>query len=350
MKPARSPQTTGLLPSRLSRRLDVGEHVGLGDDGPDHLDEVLHGRGVEEVHADDPAGVAVGGGDLGDRERGGVGREDRVGAGRRRPELAEDGLLDLDRLDDRLDHEVGVGEVLHAGGEGDPADQLGLLGLGQLAARDGPAGRVLEVLTTALERLVGDLDPGDVEAVAGEDLGDPGAHRAEPDHADPGELALRGLRCSSWAGSSHAGTASRAGPEGVERVTLGPCRFARRETRRGPLPGGLRRAAHRPPADGHPGADDQGRRVGARALRRRLLQAAELDVAALQGPRGRQRRGPGRVGRHRQGRRHPAHPHRGRPARLQPRARRRPRPAEGRRREAPPGAARRAPGHPGRRA
>ena len=100
--------------------LHVGQHLGLGHHGPDHLDQPLHGRGVEEVHADHAARAGVGGGDLGDRERGGVGGEDRVGADDL-VELAEDGLLDLDRLHDRLDDEVGVGEVLHAGGEGDPA-------------------------------------------------------------------------------------------------------------------------------------------------------------------------------------------------------------------------------------
>ena len=123
-----------------------------------------------------------------------------------------------------------------------------------------------------------------------------------------------------------------------------------REVGRRSVPGRLRGAADRPPADGHPGADGQGRRVGAGPLRRRLLQAAQLDVAAVHGPRGHQRRRRRRVDRHRQGRRHAADPDRGDPARLLARARHRPRAAEGRRREAPPGAARRAPRHPGRRA
>ena len=56
-----------------------------------------------------------------------------------------------------------------------------------------------------------------------------------------------------------------------------------RETRRRALPGRLRRPADRPPADGHPADHGQDRRLGAGALRRRLLQAAELDVAAVQG-------------------------------------------------------------------
>ena len=60
-------------------------------------------------------------------------------------------------------------------------------------------------------------------------------------------------------------------------------RLPPRETRRCALPGRLRRPADRPPADGHPAAHGQGRRLGAGALRRRLLQAAELDVAAVQG-------------------------------------------------------------------
>ena len=123
-----------------------------------------------------------------------------------------------------------------------------------------------------------------------------------------------------------------------------PGRFPAREDRGRALPGRLRRTAHRPPADGDPGADDQGRRLGARALRRRLLQAAELDVAALHPARGHDRRRRGRCGRSRsKDRRHPADPDRGGPQRHLPRPRHRPRAAEGRRREAPPGAAGRAP-------
>src|ERR1700734_2595928 len=42
----------------------------------------------------------------------------------------------------------------------------------------------------------------------------------------------------------------------------------------------LRRQAHRPPPGRPPAADREGRRVGPRAFRRRLLQPAELDVTA----------------------------------------------------------------------
>ena len=52
MKPALSPQTTGVLSSERARG-DVVEDVGLGHHGADDLDEVLHRGGVEEVQADD---------------------------------------------------------------------------------------------------------------------------------------------------------------------------------------------------------------------------------------------------------------------------------------------------------
>jgi hypothetical protein len=170
-------------------QLGGGLHdVGLGDHGPDDLDQVLHRRRVEEVHPDDPAGVRRRGADLGDRERGGVRGQDRV-----QPddgvEGPEDLLLHGQLLHDRLDDEAAVLHVGHVGGERDPADELVLLLLGELAALHRPAGRVLHVLTSALEGLLGQLHADDLVAVAGEDLGDAGTHRAEADHADGGELA-----------------------------------------------------------------------------------------------------------------------------------------------------------------
>ena len=43
----------------FGERLHVVDDRRVGDDGPDHLDELLHGRGVEEVHADDLGGAVV---------------------------------------------------------------------------------------------------------------------------------------------------------------------------------------------------------------------------------------------------------------------------------------------------
>ena len=105
-------------------------------------------------------------------------------------ERAEDALLDLQLLDDGLDDEVGLRQVGQSRSKRDPAEQLLLLVLGQLAALHRAGGRVLEVLAAALERLVGLLDADDGVAVAGEHLGDAGTHGAEADDADRGELPL----------------------------------------------------------------------------------------------------------------------------------------------------------------
>ena len=66
-------------------------------------------------------------------------------------------------------------------------------------------GGVLDVGAAALELLVGLLDADDVEPVPGEDLGDAGAHRAEADDTDRGELSGHGLESPT--------IAARAPPE-----------------------------------------------------------------------------------------------------------------------------------------
>ena len=140
-----------LLAEPLGERLDVLEDVVGGDHGADHLDELLHRRRVEEVHADDPLGVRRRDGDLGDRQRGGVGgqhgvrRDDRV-------DLAEQLLLEVELLRNGLDHELAVGEVGQVTAEGDPGVQRVVLLLGQLAAAQRPAGAAAEHRLAVLDR------------------------------------------------------------------------------------------------------------------------------------------------------------------------------------------------------
>ena len=74
---------------------------------PDELDERQHGHRVEEVDADVGA-------HLGHRKARGVGREDAAGLGVL-AQLGEDLLLDVELLEDGLEHQVAVGEVLVAG-------------------------------------------------------------------------------------------------------------------------------------------------------------------------------------------------------------------------------------------
>ena len=187
MKPALSPTTTGSLPSRWARRLDVVDDRVLGHDGADDLDELQHRCGVEEVQAHDPARVVRRDRDLGHRQAGGVGGEDRVGADDG-VELAEDLALEVQVLGHGLDHQVTVGQVLQCRREVDVRVQGGLVLRGELAPADRAVGRVLQHAAAVLERPFAGLDRGDVEPVAREHLDDARAHRAEPDHADLAEL------------------------------------------------------------------------------------------------------------------------------------------------------------------
>ena len=76
---------------------------GTGDDLGD-----LHQRHrVEEVQAGDPARRPTAGGNVGDRQRRGVGREDGPGADQIF-KRGEQGALDVEPLDDRLDDHVAV--------------------------------------------------------------------------------------------------------------------------------------------------------------------------------------------------------------------------------------------------
>lgn len=187
-----------------------------------------------------------------------------------------------------------------------------------LAARDGPVGRVLQDALALLDRLVGDLHRDDVDAVAREDLDDAGTHGAESDDANLGELSSHGRK-------SRRGCAPATPARGVTLPTRPPLGWTG-ASRHSPVQRRLRRSAHRPPPARDPAARRQGRRLGARAQRRRLLQAAQLDVAAVHDGRGRARRGPDRrrdrrrlAGAARQERGPPHGPHPRGPARLRPR-------------------------------
>ena len=73
------------------------------------------------MDADDRLGPLGDRRDLGDRDGRGVGAEHRAGLADL-VERAEDLVLDLDPLEDRLDHDVGVGRRVQLGGGGDPGE------------------------------------------------------------------------------------------------------------------------------------------------------------------------------------------------------------------------------------
>ncbi len=92
------------------RRLDRLPGFLAGGEAANDLDELHHRHGVHEVHADHLLRPRGGGGQLGDRDRAGVGGEQ--GVGRAQPvEVAQDLPLDVEPLDDGLDHQVGSRQV-----------------------------------------------------------------------------------------------------------------------------------------------------------------------------------------------------------------------------------------------
>ena len=95
----------------------------------DQLAELHHRHRREEVGADDRLGPLGDRGDLGDRDGRGVGGEHRVGLADL-VQRAEHVVLDLELLEDRLDHDVRVGHRLQVGGRGDPGERR--LDLGRL--------------------------------------------------------------------------------------------------------------------------------------------------------------------------------------------------------------------------
>ena len=107
-----------------------------------------------------------------------------------RVERAEARELDRDVLADRLDHQLAVGEPLVVVERGDPREQRGPLGLGQLAAGDGPRGRGLDAGERAGAVGLDRLEEGHVVAGARDRLGDPRPHQAAAEDADAEQLPL----------------------------------------------------------------------------------------------------------------------------------------------------------------
>ena len=182
-----------LLADRLREVVGGGGGLLRGVVSDDHLDQRHHRGRVEEVEADHLVGAQRRFADLGDRERGGVGGEDRV-PGRRRIQLAEDRLLDLHLLRHGLDHEVDVAEVLVARRAGDQAHHLceariGLL-LGQLLLLD-QAGQLAlgdgsRLLHGGIDELLVDVLDDDGDVGCGDRLSDLTAHGASADNGGLG--------------------------------------------------------------------------------------------------------------------------------------------------------------------
>ena len=142
------------------------------------------------MQADHALGMLRPGRELGDRDRRGVGRDDRR-LGQQAIQHLEDGALDLRVLDDGLDDEIGVDERRRIVDPGDVTDEVVRRGGIQLATADRAIQRRPQPLARAVQRGGVRLEEDDVEAGAGDRLRDPGAH--EPGTDDPDGAKWRWL-------------------------------------------------------------------------------------------------------------------------------------------------------------
>ena len=135
------------------------------------------------MHPDDAARDLRGRGDAGDRDRGGVGGEDRLGPADA-VEVPEYLLLEVEALEHGLDDDVAIGEILDPGRGRDALKRrIARLGL-ELVARDEPFEALLDRAHAAAERRFADVLQ--LHRIAGrrEHLRDPGPHRARPHDPD----------------------------------------------------------------------------------------------------------------------------------------------------------------------
>ena len=113
MKAGKSSDIVAVLPSRGDERLGGLEGVVVGGDAADQLDELHARHRIHEMDADEALGMVGHRGEPGDRDRRGIGGDDRVGL-EERAQAGENLALDLLVLGRRLDDQVAVGELVVA--------------------------------------------------------------------------------------------------------------------------------------------------------------------------------------------------------------------------------------------
>ena len=137
------------------------------------------------MHAEHAARVLQAGCEAGDGQRRGVAGEDAVG-GAQGFQALQQLALDLQLLDDRLDHQAGVGQFFQRIGRAQAGEGGGLGGGLQLAFLHQPG----ELPVDAGDGLGRGAGAGVVQAHRvpglGGDLGDAGAHGASADHGHRG--------------------------------------------------------------------------------------------------------------------------------------------------------------------
>jgi hypothetical protein len=136
------------------------------------------------VRAHDLLGPLGHGGDRGDRDRRGVGRQHGILAGDP-VEVAEDLLLDLDLFEHRLDDQVHLGRRVQVGGHGDASEGgVALVGRHGLLV-DHPGERPFDGRDSPIECVGRDIANDDVPPGNCRHLGDARPHQPCSDHQHP---------------------------------------------------------------------------------------------------------------------------------------------------------------------
>ena len=158
MKPALSPAATGFLPSLRARSCTSSTTSGSVTTVRITSTNFCTGAGLKKCMPMTRPGLRGRRRDLGDRQRRRVGGEHGVGADDL-VELLEDRALEVEVLDDRLDHEVAVLEVGQRWCVRVSRSKIACCSASaELAPLDGAVGGVLDVGAAALDLLVGLLD------------------------------------------------------------------------------------------------------------------------------------------------------------------------------------------------
>ena len=159
-------------------RIDGGIHVL----GMHNLNERHHGRGIEEVQADDAFGATARLGDTRHANCRCVRCKDRIRL-RRRRELAKQVVLDLWDLGNRLDDQISVGETVDAGSGRQARERSGTVLGRQRTLGDAALEPLLDTAAKIVSSGVDAIHPNHGVARGETDLHDPGAHGAKPDNS-----------------------------------------------------------------------------------------------------------------------------------------------------------------------
>ena len=167
----------GVLAQVLGAAIDSLEGLVVGTGAADDLDQLHSGSGVEEVHAQNLLRTLGSGSDGGDGDGRGVGSQDGLGLADL-VQFLEDALLDVQDLDGSLNDQVAVLGVGQLQGEGNAAQGLVLLLLGDLALGNLLLHVLLQNALAALNESISDVADDNGLASLSENLGDAHAHGA----------------------------------------------------------------------------------------------------------------------------------------------------------------------------